>query len=71
MKKIRNSEIAEKLYDNEKIASYFCYNEILNIVDECRSRKEEVKKCDIQELVKKFEYAFLEEIECKKFEISK
>lgn len=71
MKKISNAEIAKKLYENEKISSHFTFNEILDSVDKSRSTEEEDKKCDIREVVKNFEFGFLEEIDWKNFESSK
>lgn len=71
MKKISNTEIAKKLYENEKIASHFTFNEILDSIDICRSTEEEAKKCDIKEVVGDFEHGFLEEIDWKNFESSK
>ena len=71
MKKISNTEIAKKLYENEKIASHFTFSEILDSIDKSRSTEEEAKKCDIREVVKNFEFGFLEEIDWKNFEISK
>lgn len=71
MKKISNAEIAKKLYENEKIASHFTFNEILDSIDICRSTEEEAKKCDIKEVVENFEHGFLERIEWVEFESSK
>ena len=65
MKKISNAEIAKKLYENEKIASHFTYNEIIDSVDKSRSTEEESKKCNTKEVVENFKYGFLEEIDWK------
>jgi hypothetical protein len=71
MKTISNAEIAEKLFENKKIASRFTYNEILDSIDICRSTEEETEKCDIKEVVDSFKRGFLEEIDWKDFENSK
>ena len=71
MKKISNAEIAKKLYENEKIASHFTFNEILDSVDICRSTEEESKKCDAEKVVADFEHGFLERIDWENFESSK
>ena len=71
MKKISNTEIAKKLYENEKIASHFTFSEILDSIDKSRNTEEEAKKCDIRKVVANFEDGFLEEIDWKNFESSK
>lgn len=68
MRIINNAEIAKRLLLNEKIASKFTFNEILDIVDSCRTLDEEFLKCDADEVVKAFEQGFLERIEWEEYE---
>ena len=68
MKKISNAEIAKKLYENEKIASHFTFNEILDSVDKSRSTEEEGKKCDAEKVVDDFRFGFLERIYWEEYE---
>ena len=63
MKKINNAEIAKKLYKNEKIASHFTYEKIIDSIDKSRSVEEEANKCDTKEVINNFKYSFLEEID--------
>ena len=68
MRTISNAEIAKKLYSNEKIASHFSFDEILDEVDKCRSVEEEAKKCDVEKIVDNFRFGFLERIYWEEYE---
>lgn len=68
MRTISNLEIALRLYQIDKIAVYFTFEEILRIVDKNRGVDEEVSKCDAKKVFEDFRHAFLEGInlvECK------
>ena len=68
MKKISNAEIARRLYENEKLSYYYSFDEILDIIDSCRTLDEEFLECDAEEIIRNFEFGLLERIYWKNFE---
>lgn len=68
MRTISNVEITRRLLLDEKIASKFTFNEILYIVDMCRTIDEELSLCDAEKIIDDFRFGFLERIYWEEYE---
>lgn len=63
MEKIKNTEIAKKLLENvEYLNEYYTYYELLDEIDKNRTIEQENEPCDTDELLKRLEESFKNEI---------